>query len=177
MFISTKGNVMKKAVFFSVMMMAAVAMGQSWLGEYQWVATDEEKAAVEKVIEDGAQQVGRLVRSIARGRLKETTKPFQKLSFNMKDETMTMVRDYDTPIIGKVNGATFDWKRKDGKVFTVTQTLEGTVFTQTFTDSEGNTRTNKHTFSDDGKTLTLAITIESSNFKTPLTYELTYTKK
>ena len=168
---------MKKAVCLSVMMMATAMMAQSWLGEYQWVATDEEKAAVEKVIEDGAQQVGRLVRSIARGRLKETTKPFQKLSFNMKDGTMTMIRDDDTPIVGAVDGAKFDWKRKDGKVFTVTQTLEGDVFIQTFTDSEGNTRTNTHTFSEDGKAMTLAITIESSNFKTPLTYELTYGKK
>jgi len=168
---------MKKAIGLVVTMVATVAMAQTWLGEYQWVATDEEKAVVEKAVEEGAQQVGRLIRSVARGRLKETTKPFQTLSFAMEDGTMTMVRDDDSPIVGLMDGNDIEWKRKDGKTFTVTQILEKDVFMQTFTDSEGNTRVNTHTFDEDGKTLTLAIVIKSSSLKTPLTYELTYAKR
>ena len=168
---------MKRAIGIIGAMMATAAMAQTWLGEYQWVATDEEKAVIEKAVEDGAQQVGRLIRSVARGRLKETTKPFQTLSFAMTDKTMTMVRDNDTPIVWLVDGSDIEWKRKDGKVFKVTQTLEKDVFTQTFTDSEGNTRVSRHTFDEKEKKLTLGIVINSSSLKTPLTYELTYVKQ
>ena len=167
---------MKKIITLGLFMVTAAAIAQSWLGNYQWSATDAEKVTVEKAVEDGAQQVGFLVRSIARGRLKETTKPFQKLSFAMSDQTLTMVRDDDTPITGTTDGSKIEWKRKDGKTFTVQQTLAENVLTQTFTDPEGNTRVNKHTFNETAQTMSLDITINSSSLKTPLKYTLTYTK-
>jgi len=167
---------MKTIISFGIVMMTAAAtMAQTWLGEYQWVATDKEKAVIEKAVEDGAQQVGLLLRSVARGRLRDSTKPFQKLSFAMNEnKTMTMTRDDDTPIVGATDNTKIEWKRKDGKVFKVTQTLEGNTFTQTFTDADDNTRVNKHVFNEEGNRLTLTITLNSSSFKTPVTYALTY---
>ena len=156
------------------LMTATAAFAQTWTGEYQWTATDAEKAVIEKAVEDGAQQVGMLVRSVARGRLKESTKPFQKLTFAKTNETVTVVRDDDTPISGVADGTKIEWTRKDKKKFAVQQTLVENVLTQTFTDPDGNTRVNRHVFAEDGKTMSLEITLNSSSLKTPLKYALSY---
>ena len=169
---------MKKlsASALALLLAATSAFAQNWLGEFQWTATDAEKAVIEKAVEDGAKQVGMLVRSVARGRLKETTKPFQKLSFAMAEKTLTMTRDDDAPIVGATDGSKIEWTRKDKKKFTVEQTIVENVLTQTFTDPEGNKRVNKHTFGEDGKTMSLEITINSSSLKEPVKYTLTYKK-
>ena len=156
---------------------ALSAMAQEWLGEYTWVNTPEEKALIEKTVEEGAQQVNRLIRSIARGRLVESTKPVETLTFSMTTNVVTMIRgDGETPVSSLADGSKVEWKRKNGKKFTVTQTLEGNVLTQTFTDSDDSMRVSKYTFAEDGKSLELQITINSSSLKTPLLYTLTYTK-
>ena len=158
-------------------MAAGVAVGDNAVltGTYAWTATPEEKAAIEAAVEEGARQVNRLIRSVARGRLRESTAPFKKLAFSQSDGTVMMKRDDDTPITGAVDGEPFEWKRKDGKVFTVAQTLSTNVLTQTFTDSDKNTRVNQHIFADDG-TLSLVITLKSSSLETPISYRLAYTK-
>jgi len=155
---------------------ATAAFAQTWLGDYQWTATDAEKAAIEKAVEEGARQVNFALRSIARGRLRESTKPFQKITFAMDGHTLSMTRDDDTPVTGATDGSKIEWKRKDGKKFTVEQTLADNVLTQTFTDPDGNTRVNKHTFDEDAKTMSLEITLNSSSLKTPLTYTLAYAR-
>ena len=158
-------------------MIAGVVMGGDAVpaGKYVWTATSEEKAAIEAAVEDGARQVNRLIRSVARGRLRESTAPFQRLSFSRADGAVTMKRDDDTPISGAVDGTAFEWKRKDGKVFTVAQTLSTNVLTQTFTDSDKNARVNQYIFADDSA-LTLVITRKSSSLESPVSYRLTYTK-
>ena len=168
---------MKKTIVIVMMYTAALSvMAQEWQGEYAWVDTPEEKATIEKTVEEGAQQVGRAIRFVARKRLTESTKPFMKLTFAVKDNVVTMTRDDDTPIASVADGSTLEWKRKDGAKFAVTQTLEGNTLTQTFTDSEKNTRINKHIFAEDGQSLELQITINSSSLKIPLNYTITYHK-
>ena len=168
---------MKKMMIVLMMCVAVCGFAQNWQGEYAWVDTPEEKALIEKTVEEGAQQVGRLVRSIARGRLTKSTKPVEKITFTVKDNVVTMTRsDGETPVSSVADGSKVEWKRKDGEKFTMTQTLEGNILTQTFTDSEGNVRISKYTFAEDGESLELEITINSSSLKTPLNYTLTYRK-
>ena len=168
---------MKKLLTISLSLMTATAaFAQTWLGDYQWTATDAEKAVVDKTVEDGAQQVNFAIRSIARGRLKESTKPIQKLSFAMAEQILTETRENENPFTGPTDGSKIEWKRKDKKNFTVQQTLEDNILTQTFTDTDGSSRVNKYTFAEDGKTMSLEITHNSSSLKTPLKYTLTYAK-
>ena len=153
------------------------ALAQEWQGEYTWVGTPEEKALIEKTVEEGAQQVNRLIRSIARGRLTKSTKPVEKITFAVATNVVTMTRgDGETPVSSVADGSKVEWKRKDGDKFIVTQTLEKNTLTQTFTDSDDSTRVSRYVFAEDGKSFELHVTINSSSLKTPLNYAITYRK-
>ena len=174
----------------ALMMCVAVSgFAQDWQGEYTWVGTPEEKELIEKTVEEGAQQVNRLIRSIARGRLVKSTKPVEKIKFTVEPPrpsgtppregnlTVTMTRsDGETPVSSVADGSKVEWKRKDGDKLIVTQTLEKNVLTQTFTDSDDSTRISKYVFAEDGKSFELQVTINSSSLKTPLNYAITYRK-
>lgn len=171
-------HVWKMIVTFVFIQCGVFAESPSLIGSYAWCASENEKQVIAQAVEDGVAQIGCLLRSIARSRLTESTKPFKTLTFaELSGGRIQVVRDADNPIVAPTNGVAVAWTRSDGKVFQVQQFWTGTVLTQIYSDADANIRENAYTLALDGKGLTLAITIKSKRFKVPLRYALHYQRQ
>lgn len=168
-------HVWKMSVALIFVQCCVFAESASLVGTYTWCESEREKQVIAQAVEAGVAQIGCLLRSIARSRLTTSTKPFKTLTFTeVSGGCMQMVRDADNPIVTPTNGVAVAWTRNDGKVFQVQQFWAGTALIQIYSDEDMNVRENAYTLAPDGTTLTIAVTIKSTRFKTPIRYALNY---
>jgi hypothetical protein len=172
-------NKMRMSLFalFAVAVGAFAAEADAYTGNYQWKETPEAKAALEKAVDAGAQQVTWALRKIARGRLTDTTKPYASIKLAIKDGGISFERNGANPIVAKTDGKAIDWKREDGKAYKVAFSVEADgVLKQTFTADDG-VRENRFSLSPDGKTLTMKASVSSKKLKVPVTFTLDYLRQ
>ncbi len=171
-------NKMIALISMTVLALGAAAAGpELYTGKYQWKETPEAKAALEKAVDAGAQQITWALRKIARGRLTDTTKPYAGISLTVKDGNVVFERNGTNPIVAKTDGKPVSWKREDGKDYKVTFSIEPNgALKQTFTADDG-VRENVFTLSPDGKTLTMAVSVASKKLKQPVTFSLDYQRQ
>ena len=116
-----------------------------------------------------------ITRPIARGRLRSTNQPYQRVVINYSPTQVSLAFDQRAPIVTPGNGTPTAWRREDGETLQVSTEWENGRLEQTFRAEDG-TRENDFTLSEDGATLTMHVTITSPRLPQPLRYKLVYNR-
>jgi hypothetical protein len=131
---------------------------------------------VRKAIETAVQGMGWPTQGIARGRLKKTNlPPYQRVVIQLEPSitTVSITTDERAPIRTSADGTPIEWTREDKEKFKVSTVLKIGSLEQTFKSKDGQ-RVNTYSISDDGKTLTIHVSVTSDRLPRPLTYKLVY---
>jgi hypothetical protein len=138
---------------------------------YNASASDNINAAIDAAVRD----MNFALRPIARGRLRKTNQPYQRLQISHTPQQVSVVTDTRRPIVSPANGTPVDWTREDGEKLKVSTVWQGSTLEQTFKAEDGQ-RVNDYSVSSDGRTLTMRVTVTSPRLKKPLTYKLVYNR-
>ena len=138
---------------------------------YNASASDNINAAIDAAVRD----MNFALRPIARGRLRKTNAPYQRLQISHTAQQVTVTTDGRRPIVSPANGTPVDWTREDGEKLKVSTEWENGTLEQTFKAEDGQ-RVNAYSVSPDGRTMTMRVTITSPRLKKPLTYKLVYNR-
>jgi hypothetical protein len=138
---------------------------------YDAAASDNINSAIDAAVRD----MNFAMRPIARGRLRKTNQPYQRVTISHNAQQVSVVTDGRRPIVSPANGTPVDWTREDGEKLKVSTEWENGTLEQTFKAEDGQ-RVNAYMMSADGRTLTMNVTITSPRLKKPLTYKMIYRK-
>ncbi len=137
---------------------------------YDAGASDRVEAAINAAITD----MNFALRPIARGRLKRTNRPYQKVVIRYTPAQVSIAMDARGPIQTPANGTPVDWTRpEDGEKLKVSTEWENGKIEQTFQAEDGR-RVNSYSISPDGRVMSLQVTVTSPRLPKPLTYTLRY---
>ena len=130
---------------------------------------------VNRAIESAVARMSFVTRPIARGRLRRTNQPYQRLEINYTQAQVSVKTDNRRPMEAPANGQPVKWTREDGEVFDLSAEWQNGRLVQTFRAEDGS-RTNSFTISPDGRTLTLHVTVRSPRLSSPVEYNLVYNR-
>lgn len=130
---------------------------------------------VNRAIETAVARMSFVTRPIARGRLRRTNQPYQRVVINFTQSEVTVTTDQRRPIVSPANGTAVKWTREDGEVFDLSTSWDNGRLVQSF-HAEDGTRTNTFSISPDGRVLTMNVRITSPRLSSPLTYKLVYNR-
>jgi hypothetical protein len=130
---------------------------------------------VNRAIETAVSKMSFVTRPIARGRLRRTNQPYQRVTINFTQSEITVTTDQRRPITSPANGQPVKWTREDGEVFDLSTEWQTGRLVQSFRAEDGS-RTNTFSISADGRVLTMNVTIRSPRLASPLTYKLVYNR-
>lgn len=150
---------------------AARAGAPSFVGSYLFAP--ERSDDVEEAIDAGVADMNFLARPIARRRLRGTTRPYQTISIQRPEGEIVTLYDGRAPIRAPDDGSPVSWQREDGEVLRLSVMEQDGALVQSFVAEDGS-RENRYRLSDDGRTLTLTVTIRSGRLPAPIVYDLQY---
>ena len=130
---------------------------------------------VNRAIETAVARMSFVTRPIARGRLRRTNQPYQRVVINFTASEVTTTYDQRRAITSPANGSKVRWTREDGEVFDLSTEWENGRLVQSFVAEDG-TRVNTFSISGDGRVLTMNVRITSPRLSTPLTYKLVFNR-
>jgi hypothetical protein len=137
---------------------------------YDAGASDNVNAAINAAISG----MNFALRPIARGRLKKTNQPYQRVVIDYTPAQVSIVMNNRAPIVTPANGTPVNWTRpEDGEKLTVSTEWENAGIEQTFLAEDGK-RVNSYSISPDGRVMSVRVTITSPRLSRPLTYTLRY---
>jgi hypothetical protein len=148
-----------------------VAQAPSIQGTFTYDAEASER--IEPAIERAISRMNMVTRPVARGRLRRTNTPYQRLTISHTPTQVTIATDARNPIVSPANGSPVDWRREDGEMLKVSTEWKNQVLEQTFAAPDGK-RINAYSVSPDGRTLTINVTVTSPRLPAPLTYRTVY---
>lgn len=130
-----------------------------------------------EVVDEGVSLVRSwLKRQFARGRIRETNVPYEWIRIETDDEGARVVTD-QWELVVPYEGGIEGWERAEGDFIDVTVERFGAgALLQRFQGEDG-ARTNVYRLSDDGRTLTMEVTITSDQLSGPLRYEQVYRRR
>jgi hypothetical protein len=128
---------------------------------------------VAEVINVAVARMNFVTRPIARGRLRRTNQPYQRIVIGFGNGQVSIAVDRRSPIVTPANGTPVDWAREDGERLKVSTEWANGRLEQTF-EAEDGRRINAYSLSPDGRTLTLSVTLTSPRLARPITYKLVY---
>lgn len=138
---------------------------------YDAAASENINAAIDAAVRD----MNFAMRPVARGRLRKTNQPYQRVQISHNPQQVSVVTDGRAAIVSPANGSPIDWTREDGEKLKVSTEWENGVLEQTFKAEDGQ-RVNAYSVSPDGRTMTMQVTVTSPRLKKPLTYKLVYNR-
>jgi hypothetical protein len=144
-------------------------------GTYAYAGGEQQQKARLAAIEKATDDMFFITRRVARGRLKDRTAIWANVGFSFNEgmiiTTMSKLPTATSPESGAAVRYTLDGDklRLSQKV-----TTDGRLV-QSFANEDG-TRTNIYTLSPDGRTLSIAVTVASSQLPAPVSYTLTYVR-
>ncbi|HET7275599.1 MAG TPA: hypothetical protein VFI91_10590 [Longimicrobiaceae bacterium] len=143
-------------------------------GTYVYIesASDDIEMAIRAATDD----MNFIVGPIARGRLRKTNFPYERIQISSTPETVSIVTDSRAPIITPATGASIKWEREDGEVFDVSTRFVGDALEQTFRAEDGQ-RVNRFTLDSSGNVLTMLVTVSSPKLPEPMVYSLKYQRQ
>jgi hypothetical protein len=151
---------------------AQTTEGPSLEGTFVYDASASDK--VEGAINAAITSMNFALRPIARGRLKRTNRPYQKVVIRYTPAQVSITMDGRAPIHTPANGTPVDWTRpEDGEKLKVSTEWENGRIEQTFQAEDGK-RVNTYSISPDGRVMSILVTITSPRLPKPLTYTLRY---
>jgi hypothetical protein len=143
-------------------------------GTYRYPGSAQEAEARRAAIDNAVEGLSFVTRSTARNRVSATTQILGFYTFSFEPGKI-VVRPQSRPeMISGDKGEPADYVY-NGKHSTLTQVLAGDHLTQVFVSDDGR-RENEFTVSQDGKTVTLKVTLTSGRLSSPVAYSLSYKK-
>ncbi|HEX2203663.1 MAG TPA: hypothetical protein VHG91_10210 [Longimicrobium sp.] len=130
---------------------------------------------IQTAINTAVARMNFVTRPIARGRLRNTNQPYQRIVADFNQQQVTLTFDQRPAITTPANGTPIKWTREDNEVLDVSTEWENGVLEQTFKAEDGQ-RVNRYSVSGDGATMTMNVTITSPRLPQPLTYKLVYNR-
>jgi hypothetical protein len=150
----------------------AIAASAGVAGAFAFAPSDSEN--VDKAIETALASANFVIRTVARGRLEKTNKPYTKVAISTSGSSLSIQTDGRPPIVLPSSGAAIAWTRpEDGEKLQVSAHMVGTKLEETFAAPDGK-RVNVFEPSADGKKLYMTVTVSSSKLPKPVTYRLAY---
>lgn len=134
-------------------------------------ASDNIHAAIDRAVAG----MNFVTRPIARGRLRRTNEPYQRVVIAHTPQQVSVTTDGRPVITTPANGTPVKWTREDGEVLDVSTEWENGKLEQTFKAEDGS-RTNIYSVSADGRTLTMDVVIRSPRLKAPVQYKLVFNR-
>lgn len=152
---------------------AARAQEASMRGTFTFnrAASDDVNAAIDAAV----RRMNFVTRPIARGRLRRTNEPYQRVVIAYTPQQVTTTFDQRAAITSPGNGTAIKWTREDGEVLDLSTAWEDGRLRQTFRAEDGQ-RVNVYSVSADGNTLTINVTVTSPRLPAPLTYKLVFNR-
>lgn len=144
--------------------------------EGDFVYLEAESDPIHEAIEEAVSGMNFITRPIARGRLRRTNEPYQRISIRLGSEEVTITTDDRAPIVARPDGNPMKWTREDGEVLDLTTRWVDDALEQTFVAEDGQ-RANRFTLNPDGDRLELHVTVTSPRLAKPLTYVLRYQRQ
>lgn len=134
-------------------------------------ASDDVQAAINQTV----QRMNFVTRPVARGRLRNTNQPYQRVTIAWADGNVTTTIDDRAPITSPANGTKVRWTREDNETLDLSTAWRNGTIVQRF-EAEDGTRENAYSVSPDGRTMTINVTVTSPRLPRPLTYKLVYNR-
>ncbi|HYH83395.1 MAG TPA: hypothetical protein VEX86_26610 [Longimicrobium sp.] len=152
---------------------AATAQESTMRGTFTFnrAASDD----VNRAIETAVSKMSFVTRPIARGRLRRTNQPYQRVVINFTPQQVTTTFDQRRPIESPANGQPIKWTREDGEVLDLSTEWQTGRLVQTFRAEDGS-RTNTYSISADGATLTIRVTVRSPRLSAPVEYNMVFNR-
>jgi len=143
-------------------------------GTYRYAGSAQQEDARRAAIDRAVEGMSLFIRSAARSRISATTQILGSYSFSFESEKI-LVRPQSRPeMISGDQGESVDYVY-NGKRSKLTQRFFGDRISQIFVSDDGR-RENEYTLSEDGKVMTLKVTLSSSKLSSPVVYRLSYEK-
>jgi hypothetical protein len=112
-------------------------------------------------------------RPIARSRLRRSNAPYATVSIERRGAELAIGLDSGDAIVTPASGTPVRWRRPDGEELQVSTAWEGGRLRQSFVAEDGR-RDNLYSLSEDGRRLTMEVTVSSPRLREPLRYRLVY---
>ncbi len=145
-------------------------------GIFSWSDDPADHASISQAVDHAASQVNAVIRPVVRKRLAASIVPYELIEMVVTNGIITFNRNSsDRPITTEIGGKAVQYARTDGKLSDVTFAMEGEKLRQTYSNDEG-TRENLFSLAEEGRILTMAITIRPTRVKTVIELTLTYVK-
>lgn len=155
---------------------AAAADFDRFTGRYAYTGDDAQKQARLDAIEATVQQMPKLFRAFARGRIDKSTTPAERYDLEVADGQIRIGRDGGQGRQTVLGGDGVVVEGDEGADLTVTRVVEGDCIRHRAEQHNGY-GTDLFCLSQDDKTLTVTVTIGSDQLPAPITYELTYRRE
>lgn len=148
---------------------ALVAQAPNWDGDY--VLAPDRGDNLKETIAKATESLNFAMKPIMRKKLETSEKPAQNLSI-LKGGSVTLTVEKNLPFTTSP-GNPAKWKRSDGEAFEVSCEDQAPGFALGFRQDDV-VRTQKFSLSEDGKTLTLDVTLRHPKLPEPMRYKLVY---
>lgn len=141
-------------------------------GTYRYAGGTQEDESRKAAIDHAVESMSAFTRSTARNRITATTQIPGFYTFSFERGKIKVLPEARPEMISGDKGEPADYAYK-GKTSKLTQVFAGDRMTQVFVSDDG-TRENEFIFSQDGKALTLKVTVTSGRLSSPVVYSLSY---
>ena len=141
-------------------------------GTYRYAGSVQEQDARRAAIDHAVEGLSFVTRSTARSRVSATTQILGFYNFSFEPGKIVVRPEARPEMVSGDKGEPADYVYK-GKHSTLTQVLAGDRIMQVFVSEDGR-RENEYTLSQDGKTVTLKVTLTSGRLSSPVAYSLSY---
>lgn len=148
--------------------------GLEW--NHRYAGGEQGRLAVEQAIDEATEDMSSLIRGVARRRLREANPIIDELGFSLGGDPLRASYIGGRIIESPASGAAVDWVDQFGEDIEVSQRWSDRELVQHMV-GEGGSRTNVYRFSEDGKTMTMSVTIEAPRLPKPIRYRLEYRKQ
>lgn len=117
-----------------------------------------------------------LERQFARGRIRETNRPYDFIQIFPAPDSVTVHTEQWSLTVPRGGEVLEGWERAPDDLVDVTMEWRDGAWVQIFEASDG-IRVNRYVLAPDGKTLTVGVTLTSDQLSGPLEYELVYRRR
>jgi hypothetical protein len=162
--------------FFLTGLLAGTAVAADFSGIYSWSGASEDKTSMSQAVVQAASHVPAIIRPIVRKKIVAVVVPYKSIEMAVTNGVITFNRNAsDQPITAEIGGKAVKYARTDGKLSDVTFVMDGEKLRQTYSNDEGS-RENLFSLSEDGRLLTMEVTIKPKIIKSSISLTLTYVK-
>jgi hypothetical protein len=141
-------------------------------GTYLYAGSAQEEGARNAAIDHAVEGLSFVTRSTARNRVSATTQILGFYNFSFEPGKIVVRPEARPEMVSRDTGEPTDYVY-NRKHSTLTQVLAGDRITQVFVSDDGR-RQNEFTLSQDGRVLTIKVTLSSARLSSPVVYSLSY---